>query len=430
MSKKVIYWAQLIILNKEDNMQSINYFINTHGIYIFIVKVLITFIIIMLLTFFSSFLLKFFKLPEGIEKIFVGGFVILGLFTGLFGIEKIIDPFHQGGIRKLFILNKYGKPQLTVWLTRYFSKRVGYECDQRLRCFDLTSGKTLKYIQMSKKYYDNDYRIYWLSDQYAWGYSKKTGIQLLDLVKPQIIAEEKEILSRNPELGNSIKLLYEDYLVDPYTHGIHVETEEKKIYRLDPDLTAKHVTKDSLTGPVTSIEITVKDNKIFQKRVNSGGDNKSIYSDKEKYKIDPNLFQKDWIFTEVKASLGKTINKKGNTLSNDSVYLLEPQFLEELNLSPIIKNKIWIAHKSAIYGEYDSLVSFVDANGNELNRINLYEVFKNKKANVLATYTQDKEVLIFVGIGHSYRVDAKGFSLIALRTDPNTGQISDKIQYF
>ena len=283
---------------------------------------------------------------------------------------------------------------------------------------------------MLKRYYDDDYRIYWLSSRYAWGYSRKTGIQLLDLVKPELVAEEKEILSRNPELGNSIKLLYEDYMIDPYTHGIHVETKDKKIYRLDPDLTAKLVTKDSLTGPVTSIEITVKDNMIFQKTVNSGGNNKSTYSDKKKYKVDPNLFQKDWIFGFLKASLGKNISKRGFQLSKDSVILLEPEFIDELNLEPVNKNKIWIFHKSAIYDKYDPLISFIDANGTELNRINLYDILKNKKAKVLTTYTNDKEILIFIGIGESHHSSIKGFTLYALKTDPNTGNITDKIQYF
>ena len=411
-------------------MHSINYFLSKHGFFIFILTGIITFIIIYIFFSFSVFLIKYFKIPENFKKIFVGAFVILGLFTGIIGIRIILDPFYQGGIKKLFIINKNNTPQLTVWFTRIHSKRFGTDYDQRLRCYELESGRSLDYIQMLKRYYDDDYRIYWLSGQYAWGYSRKTGIQLLDLVKPELVAEEKEILSRNPELGNSIKLLYEDYLVDPYTHGIHVETKDKKIYRLDPDLTAKHVTKDSLTGPITSFEITVKDNMIFQKTVNNGGNNKSTYSDKKKYKVDPNLFQKDWIFGFLKASLGKKISKRGFQLSKDSVILLEPEFIDELNLELVNKNKIWILHKSTIYDKYDPLISFIDANGTELNRINLYDILKNKKIKVLATFTQDNEILVFIGIGYSYRVNVDGFSLMALKTNPDTGEITGEIKYF
>ena len=62
--------------------------------------------------------------------------------------------------------------------------------------------------------------------------------------------------------------------------------------------------------------------------------------------------------------------------------------------------------------------------------INLYEVFKNKKAKVLATFTQDKEILIFVSIGFTHYAGINGFTLSALRTDSDTGKLINKIKYF
>jgi hypothetical protein len=117
-------------------------------------------------------------------------------------------------------------------------------------------------------------------------------------------------------------------------------------------------------------------------------------------------------------------------LSKDSVILLEPEFINELNFVPIKKDKIWIFHKSAIYGDYDPLISFIDANGIEINKINLNDMFNNKKIHVLAAYTRKKDVLIFIGIGDTFRSKIKGFTLFALKTNPDTGKIIEKIQYF
>ncbi len=379
-------------------MNSINYFVNTHGLFVFIINLLVMIFIVCIFAFFSICISKYFKLPEKIEKILMVGFIILGLLVGNLCISNILDQINQGGIKKLFILNKNNTPQLTVWFTRILSKRFGANFDQRLRCYELKSGNALDYIQMSMRYYTDDYRFYWLSGNYAWGFSDRTGIQLLDLVKPEVVAEEKKILELNPELGNSIRFLDEDILLDPMTHGLNVETKDNKIYRIDINLNATEIDRVLLENNSTSTKI--------------------------------NIFQQNWIFNNVKGTLGKNLNKKGIKLSKDCAYLLEPEFIEELNFKFQVKNKIWIFHKSAIFDKFDPLISLIDADGKELNRINLFEVFKNKKAKVLATFTQDKEILVFVSIGYTYYAGINGFTLTALRTDPETGKMTGKIKFF
>lgn len=379
-------------------MNSINYFVNTHGLYVFIISLLVMIFILSIFVIFSIFIAKYFKLAINMEKILLYGFVIIGLIVAVLTISNIRVRLDLGGIKKLFILNKNNTPQLTVWFTRIYLERFGSDFDQRLRCYELKSGNALDYIQMSKRYYTDDYRIYWLSGNYAWGYSNKTSIQLLNLIKPEVIADEKQILERNPELGNSIRLLDEDILIDPMTHGLHIETKDNKIYRIDINLNATEIDRVLFENNSTSAKI--------------------------------NIFQQNWIFNNVKGTLGKNLNKKGIKLSKDCVYLLKPEFIEELNFNSPVKNKIWISHKSAIFDKFDPLISLIYADGKELNRINLYEVFKNKKAKVLATFTQDKEILIFISIGHSNYADIKGFKLIAIRTDSKTGKIIGKINYF
>ena len=75
-------------------------------------------------------------------------------------------------------------------------------------------------------------------------------------------------------------------------------------------------------------------------------------------------------------------------------------------------------------------LSLIDEQGRELEQINLFKFFKNKNMHILGTYTQDKEVLIFVGIGKTHRTEIKGFTLFALKTDTDTGKIINKIKYF
>jgi hypothetical protein len=400
-----------------------------HGKFIFILSIIVTFILVCSFAAFSVFITKFFKIPDNKSKFIIYGFIIFGLLIGFFGLGRILNPFYQGGIRKIFIIDKNNTPQLTVWFTRIHSKRFGADYDQRLRCFELESGKSLEYVQMVNRYYNNDYRIYWLSGKHAWGYSGKTGIQLLDLIKPGFITEE-EILLRNPELGQGITLMDWDNLLDPYNHGIRVITKDDKSYQINIDLNAKEINKNSLIEPVENSEIIVNDNIIFKSKTVNNESFEDKNSNNKIYKIDPNVFQNDWVFWFLEANLGKKISKKKYVLSKDSVILLEPEFINELNLEPTKKDKIWIFHKSAIYGDYDPLISFIDANGIEINKINLYEIFNNKKIHVIATYTRNKDVLIFIGIGDTFRSQIKGFTLFALKTNSDTGKIIDKIQYF
>ena len=377
-----------------------NYFIYMHSIYLLIIRVFILAIIIVAVIAITLFIDKYFKLSEGIIIILLIVLGILGFLGGLFAWSKIIDAVDLGGVKNIYIFNSKNYSQLAVWFTRiHNAPRIPGVCyyDQRLTTFDMKTGKILNYIEMSKKDMNHDYRVLQISSNFAWGYSNKTGLQLLDIQKPELVADKNDILSHNNEIGDHIKLYHDDYVIDPVTKGIHIRTKEYKTYRVDTDLKAHKINERLL---------------------------------KKSYIHNQNLYQNEWIYSSVNASTGKKIHKKGFQLSDDSAILLKSEFIDELNPKTVTKNKVWIKHKNAIYDNYDLLLSLIDAEGRKIAQINLFKYFKNKKIHILGTYTLDTEILIFISIGNTHLADTKGFTLFGLKTDPDTGKIINKIQYF
>lgn len=141
--------------------------------------------------------------------------------------------------------------------------------------------------------------------------------------------------------------------------------------------------------------------------------------------------EKGWSFKAAMGSVGKNLigpNGKPNILS---AILLEPIFIEELNMKAGFKDKIWIFHKSGIHNNIKPLMSYVDFNGKQLNRINLNKIFNKIKTRPFAVYTREKEVMVFVTCGGNKKSigDAPGFTLTALRLDRATGRYINKIDY-
>jgi hypothetical protein len=275
---------------------------------------------------------------------------------------------------------------------------VGANYELRLKAYDLKSGEVLGSVQFFNRHYNHDYQMFPIFDNKAWGYSDKTGLQLLDLAKPAIIADQEEIFRLNPQLGEKISFNFYGEEYDPLTNGLHVLAEDGRVYRIDTDLKAAAVDR---------------------------------VPNRDAYGANVWAYRKDWDRYYLKHSLGYHVHTKGAKCSADSVTLLEPEFIAEYNPEARSKKRVWVTHKSAIFGEYDYFLSFVDGSGEELNRIDLREVFnKDKDPKVLATYTDDDEVLIFIGIGDTHAATIKGYSLTALRTDLETGQVRGRIDYF
>lgn len=143
-------------------------------------------------------------------------------------------------------------------------------------------------------------------------------------------------------------------------------------------------------------------------------------------------YEKGWTFRGAIESLGQNLIGPEGKLDSKSTTLLNPVFIEELSTKPEIKNKIWIFHKSGIHNNIEPLISYVDFNGKELNRINLNKIFSKTKVRPCAIYTGEKEVMVFVTCGDNkkaYLAENLGFTLSALRFDRSAGKYIGRIDY-
>lgn len=346
-----------------------NFFINLHGGQLLFARIFITLLVLFSFLILLVWLIKSKKLSNKVSTSIIYICVPLLLFGSVMGFGKLIDPFHHGVVKEIFIVQTENDPLIAVWSTRIFSKRFGgADYDQRIKTFALETGEPLGMVEMLHRHSSSDYRIYWSRGHTAWGYCGEgregnARAQFLDLAAPRIIKTTREV------------------------------AEPKADYRYG-----------------------------WPKRQDR-------------------LHEVGWSFRPVSGSLGKTVAHVNGTVSKESVAFLRPQIIEELSRNTGIKEKIWITHQSAIYGEYYNLLSLVDSNGKELTRINLNQLFKKKQVKekpvnfnrdivqVVGTYTETEKTFVFVTCGESLRSDGAGFTLTGLLTDNQTGKILKQIDY-
>lgn len=148
---------------------------------------------------------------------------------------------------------------------------------------------------------------------------------------------------------------------------------------------------------------------------------------KEEYQIigyyGENPVKKDWYYNWAKGSEGKHYSFRDVKVpvSARPAYLLKPEVVRELNPKAKGRKKAWVQHSTTLYGPQTYLVTYIDQYGQELNKIDLNKMFKDKKTKAIATLSNDDEILLFIS--------RNGFDLTALRTDPGTGKILGRIEY-
>lgn len=293
--------------------------------------------------------------------------IIISLTFSWFYIRQVTRP----KVKELYILNQNNQPRLTVWLTT------------KLKTFDLKTGQSIGQLNLVWGYGARNYQIFGPFGNKAWGYVKKTGLVLIDMTKPSLIATEKDILRKNPKLGKVFRLNYGDYIYDPVAHGIQVIAQDGRYFRINPNLTTTHLKRFAYH-----------------------------YIPKHEY----------WTFDLDSASAGKTLRRRGAPKTNSKkAVLLGPAIIKELNKKAVANNKVWVLHYSTMFGPYDLYISYMNAKGQELNRINLTKLLKDKNAKPVAILTRNKEILVFVTKG--------SYTLTALRADPVTGKIRSRIDY-
>jgi hypothetical protein len=332
---------------------------------------------------------KLLSLPKAADRTVATACILAALFGSFFGLGALLDEHDQGGIQKLFIVDERPPVQITLWLTRIHSKRVGASYDQLIKTFDLESGRILGVAEMAKKCDDGAYSVYWNSGGHAWGRSRHTGVQYLDLKTPRVISEG-ELIGLNPRLRQGFEV-DAAHTIDPVTHGLRIITNNRVPFQIDPDLKLKPVARHHAA---------------------------SVRAAPTK-----------WHFRRPKGTLGYNLHAGDAAPSKQSALLLKPEVIEELNPQETFDRARWISHPSALYGTGEPLISYIAADGRQLEQIRLKTVI-NKKARAICTYCTDRYAYVFVSSGKTLYADIKGFTLVALKTDKVTGEVLKKIRYF
>jgi hypothetical protein len=323
--------------------------------------------------------------PESIRRPLFFIAVLAAFWGMLLGAGALRYHFIDGKIEELFILNESGAPRLSVRFSRPNTRRgMTYSYTHRLKTFDLLSGKLLGRLEMGNKVHGQEYTIYGPFDARAWGINSSTGLQLLDLSKPAIIAGEAEILEKNPQLGKKIRFVFVDNIYDPAKHTIQAIAPDGRYYRISPDLATVKI---------------------------------------EHYSRPYSPWIKYWSFSWVPGAERKTVRHRyaGGQPLGKKVEMISPKMVEELNPEELARKKAWVTHRSSSGRDYDLLLSYVDEHGVELNHINLTRMLKGKKVMAINTYSRKDQVLLFVS--------QFGITLSALRTGPNNGKILGRIDY-
>jgi hypothetical protein len=188
----------------------------------------------------SNRLIDKYNLKERIKGVLITGGVVLCVFISLGSLYLVYQRFVHGAIRYSYLVNRGGEEHLVVWLTRQETRAgVATSYTQRYMSFDIHTGKSLDRIDAVKSAPINDYWIYGPFGTQLWTYCEKSGLLLLDIFKPEVLANSNDILDKNPELRPIIKVSSDRYeeFYDRENHTFSVADARGEIYRVAPDLT-------------------------------------------------------------------------------------------------------------------------------------------------------------------------------------------------
>lgn len=186
---------------------------------------------------------RFFSGSKG--RSFLLGLAVFGAAISFYLLLMYVpDYLNDGQIEYTYLVKKNNETRLVVWFTREDTPAGMTEAySHRIKCFDLDTGAQRGRLTLSRRYFYNDYRIYGPFHHFAWGYTAQSGMVYLDLFEASVVADEKDILKRNPMLGEKVRLTTgaNGKRFDPVTFGLYVYTAKGDVYRINPDLNATHL---------------------------------------------------------------------------------------------------------------------------------------------------------------------------------------------
>ena len=188
----------------------------------------------------SNRLIDRFDLKGRVTTLLTTGVLIVCVVIALGSLYLAYERFVHGAIRYSYRVVRGDEERLVVWLTRTENPAgVATAYTQRYMSFDIDSGEEIDRMNAVRSASMNDYWIYGPFGTNLWAYCEKTGLLLLDLFQPAVIADTDDIMDRNPQLQPVIKVSssrYEEFY-DRQNHTFSVADARGEIYRVAPDLT-------------------------------------------------------------------------------------------------------------------------------------------------------------------------------------------------
>lgn len=133
-------------------------------------------------------------LSESKKGILIASYFIFFLFFVIYSYGLFLELFNRGKIIQVYSIKEQGKDILSI-LSREDSHGKGMSIyTYYLLNYDAGSAKKLKEIRLASM--KDNYRIFERNGNYIWLHSKTTGLQLLDLGKAIITAEEKRLYQK------------------------------------------------------------------------------------------------------------------------------------------------------------------------------------------------------------------------------------------
>lgn len=221
-----------------------NYYLNTYELPILIVGSIVCFFSLLIAyCLVADWLASRLHLGKRWGAVATGMAVFSAALSFFMALLYIPDYINDGKIEDIYIIQNDSETRLVVWYTREDSPGgMSQAYSHRLKSFHLDTGKQRGRLTLSRRYLYNDYQIYGPFHHKAWGYTGQNGMVYLDMYNAQVIADQADILKRNPILGDKIKLMTGQGTkrFDSVTFGLYVYNAQGDIFRINPDLKATH----------------------------------------------------------------------------------------------------------------------------------------------------------------------------------------------
>jgi len=132
--------------------------------------------------------------------------LIIGtILVHIINTEVISFQLDNGQLKDLYILSNGKETRLVVWTTKeqvnpYTRIHLNDYYSNRLKSYDLNSGKHLGSLYITRRTIGKDFLLYGSHNGLGWVVSQKTGIMLVDLFNLKVLAKQKEIINRNQQI--------------------------------------------------------------------------------------------------------------------------------------------------------------------------------------------------------------------------------------